>query len=100
WAVVGFVFQFVIRRRYFSWWTKYNYVLSAALDAGTSISVVVIFFALQFPMNGALGLHSIQAWWGNTVPYAGADYAGVPVKTLAPGETFGYEDPIPCALRV
>ncbi|KAL1751712.1 OPT oligopeptide transporter protein-domain-containing protein [Schizophyllum commune] len=76
WAIVGFVFQFVIRRRYFSWWTKYNYVLSAALDAGTAISVVVIFFALQFPMNG-------------TVPYAGADYAGVPLKTLAPGETFG-----------
>ncbi|KAL1674846.1 OPT oligopeptide transporter protein-domain-containing protein [Schizophyllum commune] len=89
WAIVGFVFQFVIRRRYFSWWTKYNYVLSAALDAGTAISVVVIFFALQFPMNGTLGLNTIQAWWGNSVPYAGADYAGVPLKTLAPGETFG-----------
>ncbi|KAL1667945.1 OPT oligopeptide transporter protein-domain-containing protein [Schizophyllum commune] len=82
WAIVGFVFQFVIRRRYFSWWTKYNYVLSAALDAGTAISVVVIFFA-------CLGLNTIQAWWGNSVPYAGADYAGVPLKTLAPGETFG-----------
>ncbi|KAK0472226.1 OPT oligopeptide transporter protein-domain-containing protein [Armillaria novae-zelandiae] len=26
WAVVGFIFQCVIRRRHFSWWTKYNFV--------------------------------------------------------------------------
>ena len=24
WAIVGFIFNFVIRRRHFSWWTKYN----------------------------------------------------------------------------
>lgn len=24
WGVVGFIFQYVIRRRHFSWWTKYN----------------------------------------------------------------------------
>jgi OPT family small oligopeptide transporter len=24
WAIVGFTFQYVIRRRHFSWWTKYN----------------------------------------------------------------------------
>ncbi|KLO05160.1 hypothetical protein SCHPADRAFT_988863 [Schizopora paradoxa] len=24
WAIVGFIFQYVIRRRHFSWWTKYN----------------------------------------------------------------------------
>jgi hypothetical protein len=30
WAIVGFIFQYVIRRRHFSWWTKYNYVLSAS----------------------------------------------------------------------
>ena len=44
WAIVGFVFQYVIRRRHFSWWTKYNYVLSAALDAGVGISALLIFF--------------------------------------------------------
>ena len=26
WAIVGFIFQYVARRRHFSWWTKYNYV--------------------------------------------------------------------------
>lgn len=24
WGIVGFIFQYVIRRRHFSWWTKYN----------------------------------------------------------------------------
>ena len=64
WTMVGFVFQYLIRRRRFSFWAKYNCtfesfiipwvanadlrtctdVLSAALDAGTAISVVLIFF--------------------------------------------------------
>ncbi|KAG6373226.1 OPT oligopeptide transporter [Boletus reticuloceps] len=44
WALVGFAFQFFIRRRYFAWWAKYNYVLSAALDAGLALSVITIFF--------------------------------------------------------
>jgi OPT family oligopeptide transporter len=34
WFVVGFIFQFFIRRRNFPWWSKFNYVLSAALDSG------------------------------------------------------------------
>lgn len=24
WAIVGFIFQYVIRRHHFSWWAKYN----------------------------------------------------------------------------
>ncbi|KAF5343654.1 hypothetical protein D9758_014690 [Tetrapyrgos nigripes] len=89
WAIVGFVFQYVIRRRHFSWWTKYNYVLSAALDSGVGISVVIIFFCLQFPMNGEIGLNNIQKWWGNTVPFTNADGLGTPMKVVAPGEFFG-----------
>jgi len=93
WAAVGFIFQYVIRRRHFSWWTKYNYVLSAALDSGVAVSIIVIFFALQFPKNGTIGLTNIATWWGNTVPFVGADYgplgAGTPVQALNPGETFG-----------
>ncbi|KAK0244993.1 small oligopeptide transporter [Armillaria nabsnona] len=80
-------------KRYFSWWTKYNYVLSAALDAGTTVSILVIFFCLQYPRNGTIGLDTIQSWWGNTVPFEGADYGpggiGTPVRSLAPGDTFG-----------
>ena len=31
---VGFVFEFIIRKRNFAWWSKYNYVTGAALDCG------------------------------------------------------------------
>jgi hypothetical protein len=34
WFAVGFVFQFVIRKRNFAWWCKYNYITGAALDCG------------------------------------------------------------------
>ncbi|KAF7340477.1 Sexual differentiation process protein isp4 [Mycena venus] len=109
WAAVGFIFQYVIRRRHFSWWTKYNYVLSAALDSGVAVSIIVIFFALQFPKNGTIGSTNIAKWWGQhggqcslyyrltaepfQVSFAGADYGpnggGTPVQALNPGETFG-----------
>ncbi|KAF9958302.1 hypothetical protein BGZ72_000614 [Mortierella alpina] len=59
WAFIGFIFNFVIKRRHFGWWSKYNYVMSAALDAGVAISALVIFFALQ---NN--NVHMPQ-WWGN-----------------------------------
>ncbi|KAG0007020.1 hypothetical protein BGZ65_012381 [Modicella reniformis] len=59
WALIGFIFNFVIKRKYFGWWSKYNYVMSAALDAGVAIAALVIFFALQ--NNGI----KMPEWWGN-----------------------------------
>ncbi|KAF9580759.1 hypothetical protein BGW38_002460 [Lunasporangiospora selenospora] len=59
WAFIGFIFNFVIKRRYFGWWSKYNYVMSAALDAGVAIAALVIFFALQ---NNNI---KMPVWWGN-----------------------------------
>ncbi|KDQ55449.1 hypothetical protein JAAARDRAFT_133924 [Jaapia argillacea MUCL 33604] len=89
WGIIGFIFQYLIRRRHFPFWAKYNYVLSAALDAGTTVGTVLIFFCLQYPRNGTIGLNTIQAWWGNTVHLRTADAAGTPLKTLAEGDTFG-----------
>jgi OPT family small oligopeptide transporter len=88
WVIVGFIFQYVIRRRHFSWWTKYNYVLSAALDSGVAIGTIIIFFCLQFPKNGTIGM-GLQNWWGNTVYTTTADFKGTPLRVLAKGETFG-----------
>ena len=85
WFAVGFIFQFVIRKRNFQWWSKYNYVTGAALDCGTSsfclnegtrvltvpdlcdctgtiLSLLTIFYTLQLP-KGGLQIN----WWGNTV---------------------------------
>lgn len=89
WAIVGFVFNYLIRRRAFSWWTKYNYVLSAGLDSGVAVSIVLIFFILQYPANGSIGENTIQTWWGNTVFANTADARGTPMIKLAKGETFG-----------
>ncbi|KAF8257803.1 OPT oligopeptide transporter protein-domain-containing protein [Lactarius quietus] len=89
WVIVCFLFNYVIRRRHFSWWTKYNFLLSGALDAGYAIGVVFIFFTLQYPDNRNIGLNSIQNWWGNTVFLNTADAKGTPLKTLSDGQIFG-----------
>ncbi|WWC68406.1 OPT family small oligopeptide transporter [Kwoniella pini CBS 10737] len=69
WLLTGFIFQFWIRRRQFAWWSKYNYVLSAALDVGTALSAIAIFLFLD--LTGA----SVN-WWGNTVYQKTADWDG------------------------
>jgi len=83
-TIVGFIFNYVIRRRRFLWWSKYNYVLSAALDSGVAVSSVLIYFLLQYPKDGTIGKNSIQAWWGNTVYQNTYDGQFVPAKTPDP----------------
>lgn len=58
--VVGFTFQFWIRRYRFAWWSRYNYVLSAGLDVGTLASGIFIFLCLRLP-------NAYINWWGNNV---------------------------------
>jgi len=84
WAIVGFVFQWCMRRYHFRWWMRYNYILSAGLDAGVALSMVVIFFLLQMP-KGGITLN----WWGNTFWQHTADAIGTPLYAMPPGETFG-----------
>ena len=43
---MGFIFQYVVRKRNFRWWAKFNYVAGAGLDAGTGFGAIVVFFAL------------------------------------------------------
>ena len=64
--VFSYIFNYLIKKRFVSWWEKYNFILSAGLNTGTAFSAVIIFFAVQYhPKN--------LNWWGNTVSYAGAD---------------------------
>ncbi|KAL5214318.1 hypothetical protein ABZP36_003470 [Zizania latifolia] len=57
WCFVGAVFNFFVYRRRKGWWQRYNYVLSAALDAGVAIMGVLLFFCLS--SQG----YQID-WWG------------------------------------
>lgn len=94
WALVGFLSHVVWRRRSFGSWSRYNYVLSAALDAGTGLSTVFIFFVLIFPQAPALVNWYAGSWWGNTVQYNTLDanvvpYWTAPVDGFAPAPGVG-----------
>ena len=130
WALIGFIFNYVIRKRHFNWWAKYNCeyrrwftlpafpiidasplfvdVLSAALDCGTAIGTLIVFFvwdwytfpwlcwqaslffkSLQYPRRGTIGENTIESWWGNTVYLKTADQQALPLRKVVPGEFFG-----------
>ncbi|KAF8306444.1 OPT oligopeptide transporter [Clavulina sp. PMI_390] len=63
WFAVAVIFQYFVRRKNFRWWSKFNYILSSAMDSGTSIGAIVIFLTLQLPKGGNLAIN----WWGNNV---------------------------------
>ncbi|OSD05888.1 OPT oligopeptide transporter [Trametes coccinea BRFM310] len=79
---VGAFFQWFIRRYHFRWWLRFNYILSAGLDIGVSVGIVLVFFCLQYP-KGGINLN----WWGNTVWQNTFDAMGMPA--LIPNSTFG-----------
>ncbi|KZV83488.1 small oligopeptide transporter [Exidia glandulosa HHB12029] len=89
WCITGFIFQYFIRRRHFSWWAKYNYVLSAALDSGVAFASIIIFFALQYPKDGTIGQDTIGQWWGNTVYLDTLDFKNAAFKRVPEGGHFG-----------
>ncbi|OBT41372.1 hypothetical protein VE00_08212 [Pseudogymnoascus sp. WSF 3629] len=85
WGFVGTMFNKVIKKRHPGWWTEYNYITSAALDSGTIICVLLIFFALQLPK-----INSPEWWGGANGGYTNnGDWNAVTQKQVAPGEIFG-----------
>ncbi|KAF8406131.1 hypothetical protein HHK36_008211 [Tetracentron sinense] len=57
WIFVGTIFNFFIFRYRKQWWQRYNYILSAALDAGVAFMAVVLYFSLSMEEKGL-------SWWG------------------------------------
>ncbi|KAB8231711.1 OPT oligopeptide transporter protein-domain-containing protein [Aspergillus alliaceus] len=82
WFIVGFIFNFWIRRRAFQWWKRYNYLLQAAMDTGTALATIIIFFALSYTGTKL-------NWWGNTVGSNTYDSQSVPYLTVSKGGHFG-----------
>ncbi|KAJ3946084.1 uncharacterized protein N0V96_004438 [Colletotrichum fioriniae] len=62
WAIVGLVFGLLIKRRQRTWWRRYNFVLSSALDCSVAIAGIVIFFAIFYT-----GASKKLSWWGTEV---------------------------------
>ncbi|KAJ4860373.1 OPT oligopeptide transporter protein domain-containing protein [Trichoderma breve] len=84
WGIVGFVFQFWIKKRYFRWWSRLNFLTSSGLDLGLALATLFIFFA--FTLNGI----DPPKWWGNTVVDSTMDSKGTAIRAhVAAGEHFG-----------
>ncbi|KAH9690217.1 Oligopeptide transporter 2 [Citrus sinensis] len=58
WIVVGTIFNYFIFKYRKGWWQRYNYVVSAALDAGLAFMGVLLYFTLTMENR------SID-WWGS-----------------------------------
>ncbi|KAF5004264.1 hypothetical protein FDECE_9241 [Fusarium decemcellulare] len=86
WGIVGFIFQFWIKKRHFRWWTRLNFLTSSALDLGLALATLFIFFAFT--------LHGIEPpkWWGNDIVSTTMDIQGTAVQMHVPeGQRFGPE---------
>ncbi|EPS39632.1 hypothetical protein H072_6564 [Dactylellina haptotyla CBS 200.50] len=74
WGIVGFVFNYHIRKRFFGWWANYNYLLSAGLDVGLALCTFIIFLTLSFTHTKA------PNWWGNNVVETTMDFRGTAIQ--------------------
>ncbi|KAK4186533.1 putative sexual differentiation process protein [Podospora australis] len=84
WGIVGFTFQYYIKKQHFGWWSRLNFLTSSGLDLGLALATLGIFFAFT--------LREIDppSWWGNDVVASTMDYKGTAVQVVLPeGETFG-----------
>lgn len=86
WAFVGFLSNFVLKRKRPDLWQRYNFVASAALDMSLAVALVVGFFA--FVYTGYLDKYRLEigGWFRET-----CDWRGCPRLQVPPGKTFGRE---------
>lgn len=84
WAVVCFVFNYLIKNRAQAWWAKYTMTLSAALDSGLAFGIVVVFFGFIYP-----GVMKNFKWWGTEVYKQGCDWQACSYNAVPEGGHFG-----------
>jgi OPT family oligopeptide transporter len=84
WGIVGFIFQYYIRKNHFGWWARLNFLTSSGLDLGLALATLVIFFA--FTLNNI----DPPRWWGNEIVETTMDFKGTAVQAfVAEGQKFG-----------
>jgi ABC-type multidrug transport system permease subunit len=57
----GFVVMYWFFRYKYAVWSRYNYILAAAFDAGFNFNMLLIFFFF-----GAGKIITMPHWWGNS----------------------------------
>ncbi|KAI8969087.1 OPT family small oligopeptide transporter [Mycotypha africana] len=77
WFAAGIVFMWYVHKYHRDWWTKYNYITSAAFDSGVAICGIIIFGVVS-------GTNWQADWWGNGdaesldhCPLSAANYSGI-----------------------
>ncbi|RAL66799.1 hypothetical protein DID88_007582 [Monilinia fructigena] len=84
WALVCYLFNYIIKRKHSAWWAKYTMTLSAALDSGLAIGLVVVFFGFVYP-----GWMDNFKWWGTEIYKKGCDWQACSYKSVPEGGHFG-----------
>lgn len=84
WAVVCYLFNYLVKNRAQAWWAKYTMTLSAALDSGLAFGIVVVFFGFIYP-----GVMKNFKWWGTEVYKQGCDWQACSYNTVPEGGHFG-----------
>lgn len=79
---IGWLSMIFLKRRFLAFWSKYNYVLSAAFSSAIAIAAIIIFFALQWT---SISLD----WWGNEASFEGCEGTPCLLHSLGKGEYFG-----------
>jgi hypothetical protein len=78
---IALVTQYYVRRYYPDWYMKYNYILSAGLDGGTQVCVLI----LSWAVFGSAGVeHPFPSYWCNNFGGGHVDYCAVKAPGLAP----------------
>ena len=72
WILIGFASGFIAYRYYRDWWSRHNYVLSGALDAGLAFMGVLLYLCLGME-------HVSLNWWGS-------DSDGCPLASCPTGQ--------------
>lgn len=86
--LAGFVSQWYVRRRHPNIFVKYNYLVSAALDGGTSVMVFILSFAVLGAAKAAVAFRKYSvflfcdccAWYPTDENKNKANYWGNPAK--------------------
>jgi hypothetical protein len=84
WGMVGWVFQYWVKKRHFAWWSRLNFLTSSGLDLGLALATLFIFFA--FTVNNI----KAPRWWGNEIVKSTMDVQDTAIQIVLPeGQTFG-----------
>lgn len=77
WLLAGFFFNYILLKHARSWWKRYAYVFSAAMNCGVALSTLVIFFVFQ---NNQIEFRTWIGSGGSTgdgCPLSHANYSGM-----------------------